>query len=461
MCAQQSKEYKETFLVGDATILELNTSHADIEFETWSKDQVEVIATVTLEDVTEEEAQSYFEKDRVNILGNSKKIDVSTASKNSWNFYSSDVQSDVDFNVETFFETLELPDLPELAVLPEMPPMPPMPPMNIKEFDYKAFKKDGDKYLKKWNKTFMKNFDEEYQKEMEEWAEMMEERTKEWEEKNANRIAKMEERAEQRAAEFEKRKAERMARLEERFADRAAEMEKRAQEMESRAFVFRSNAPSASEANIFYFKSNDANKKYKVKTSIKIKMPKSVTLKMNVKHGEVKLAESTKNLKANLRYASLLAPTIEGKETRVEASYSPLFVTDWEHGTVEAKYCKPINLEKVNTLKINSVSSEVVIGTLLNDIEATNEMGTLNIAAIQPSTRRIFVNVNDGELQATVPKEGYSLYLFDDYSNVVYPKKIEVQRIDTPLTSSENMFFVKDKRKSQPLLSTLNTAKLF
>ena len=36
----QSKNYKESFSVGDEAVVDINTSHADIEFETWNKNQV-------------------------------------------------------------------------------------------------------------------------------------------------------------------------------------------------------------------------------------------------------------------------------------------------------------------------------------------------------------------------------------------------------------------------------------
>ena len=57
----QTKTYNETFSVGDDAVLELNTSYADITFETWNKDQVEVTATITIEDASDEEAETYFE----------------------------------------------------------------------------------------------------------------------------------------------------------------------------------------------------------------------------------------------------------------------------------------------------------------------------------------------------------------------------------------------------------------
>ena len=84
--------------------------------------------------------------------------------------------------------------------------------------------------------------------------------------------------------------------------------------------------------SIFFLSADGEGKKYKVKKTIKIKMPNSVRLKMNVNHGEVKLAATAKDVEASLRYASLLASTIEGKETSIQASYTPIVVQNWNLG---------------------------------------------------------------------------------------------------------------------------------
>jgi len=74
----QSKTYRESFNVDDDAVLEINTSHADIEFETWDKNEVVIEATIELEDISDEEADRYFERNPVEIMGNSQKIEIST-----------------------------------------------------------------------------------------------------------------------------------------------------------------------------------------------------------------------------------------------------------------------------------------------------------------------------------------------------------------------------------------------
>ncbi|MBT8321681.1 MAG: hypothetical protein KJO90_08465 [Eudoraea sp.] len=128
----QRKEYKETFKVGDNSVLAINTSHADIEFDTWKRNEVVIEASIELEGATEEEAAAYFEENGIKILGNSERIEVATSGSKSWQFrtmngHLADLENIViDIpeipDLEPFFMELEIPELPELA---EMPPIPP------------------------------------------------------------------------------------------------------------------------------------------------------------------------------------------------------------------------------------------------------------------------------------------------------------------------------------------------
>ena len=426
--AQESKTYKETFNVGESTVLELNTSHADIEFETWDKDQVEIVATVTLDGADEEESTSYFKEDPITILGNSKQITVATRDRNSWQFQLADSDFDFHFDVEPLFMDLEIPDLPELAVIPELAVMPPMPPINFKEFDYKAYKKKGNKYLKEWAKSFEEGFDEEYAERMEEWGKKVEERAKLWEERNADRLEEREKLMEERAEAWEKRAEERAKLAEERaklIEERnEARVKARSKGQES---LFITNSDGGG-SNIFFFSNDGESKKYKVKKTIKIKMPKSVRLKMNVKHGEVKLADITKDLKASLRYASLLAATIEGKETNITASYSPVVINQWNFGQLKADYSDKINLKRVGNLRLNSVSSNVVIERLQGNALVTNNLGKLKINEVANTFSDIDVSVQNGEVSCQLPTTDVTFYLNGTRSTMDYPVKLQLER---------------------------------
>ena len=454
---KESKTFKETFTIGENAVLNITTSNTDIEFETWDKNQVEIIATLEIEGATKDEAKYYFDKDEIKIQGNSKEIEIRTGLQNisfltkkgrKW------IESDSGYRIESLFEDLKFPELSnlshlseltddlldlkeelselaELMVIPEMPVIPNLPPMPEVTFDYEEYKKDGDKYIKKWKKQFEKGFDEDFKKDFEEWGE-------EFEKLNKERSKQMIKTREKQKIAYEKRREKLLAEREKKQEIRNQMKENRKQKYESRRerlterrdslrFSLRDSLRT-SKPNIFYFSSNKESKSYKVKKTIKIKMPKSVKLKMNVRHGEVKLASITKNLEASLQYASLLGYTIDGTATNIQVAYSPVVVQKWNYGQLKTDYSDIVNLKEVGELRLNSVSSKVVIDKLNKSVLLTNSFGEVLIESVATNFKDIDVSIKNGEFSCIVPKTPISFYLNSTKSNIKYPLQWNIER---------------------------------
>lgn len=422
----QSKTFKETFNVSDDAVLEINTSHADIEFETWDKNEVVIEATIELSDISDEDAERYFQNGGIEILGNSKKITISTGVENSW-FFKHSVGGLNNFH----FEMPEIPDMPEINEMPElfeMEAMPPLPPQHFHRFDHEAYKKDGEKYMKKWQKEFTDGFDKEYEKKIEEWSKRMEERAERMEKRREERAERAEERA-QRNSERVEARAERMKEAQERreaMLVRRAEMRKR---NDSTRFLFiDSDGNSTGGSNRFYFSSDGHEGNIKIKKTIKIKMPKSVKLKMNVRHGEVKLAENTNNLKATLSHARLLATNIDGDDTVILASYSPVSVQQWNYGQLQADYSENINLKEVHNLILKSTSSDITIDRLLTNLTASNNFGPIRIKSISKNFKDLDVSLRNAELTFKLPETAFNIYVNGTTSKMTAPASITLSK---------------------------------
>ncbi len=421
----KSKTYKETFNVNNDTELNINTSYADIEFETWNKDKVEITAIIELEGVDQEEANAYFERDLVKIMGNSKEIEVST--EGAGPSYAFDFQGfNIDIpempSVADIMASVEIPEftIPEINVMPAMPPIPPMPPI---EFDYDAYKKDGDKYMKEWKKEFDKTFDDKYKKSFEEWGKRMEKMA---EEREAQR-EKMREEREKLREEREKVREEMHEQLREQQEElRAQREELRSEQAELRKQAREEARTIHGSPNVFYFSSDGKHKEYKVKKRIIIKMPKYIKLNLNVRHGEVKLAENTNNINASLSYASLLASTIDGANTDIRVSYSPVVVQNWNYGSLRTDYSDKVNLKAVKELKLNSVSSNVVIGRLASKAMVTNSFGALDIEEVSNGFNTIDISMENGELNCKLPETPYVISVNETSSGFQYPKTLKL-----------------------------------
>jgi hypothetical protein len=156
-------------------------------------------------------------------------------------------------------------------------------------------------------------------------------------------------------------------------------------------------------------------------------MPKSVKLNMNVRHGEVKLAETTKNIKATLSYARLLASTIEGDKTNIVAAYSPVSVEQWNVGKLNTKYSADIALNDVRNLTLDATSSDVTIKRLLKSAKLNNNLGSLDIQSVSPEFSGIEIAVKNGQLRCVLPETAFNIKATGTYSSIEFPEGLVVE----------------------------------
>lgn len=447
----QRKTFTETFSVSKDAVLDINTSHADIEFETWGKNEVEVEAIIEIEGATDEEADKYFESLGLEIVGNSKKVSIAMASKNKdiWPSLLGDAQN---FHIE-------MPEFPEVHAFSfdfdfdELSNIP-IPPMV--EFDHEAFKKDGEAYLKKWQKEFEESYDEEHMKKLEEWAERVEE-------KQEKRKVLLEKRMEKRKEMEQKRGEkinERNQKIEEARAARMAAYQNRRDELLKRSKLKISNdsdqllileSDGTGKPSIFYSSSGGLNKNFKVTKTIKVKMPKGMKIKMNVRHGEVKLAENTKNLNATLSHSSLWASTIDGDKTTINASYSPVNVDRWNYGQLQAKYAENVALKEVLNLRLNATSSDVTIDRLINSAFIKNDFGPITIKSISNNFQDIDISLQNAELNCSTPNVPFTIYVNGTSSKLTSPAKFTFDRTKNHNTIIHRGYF-KNKNAESSLI---------
>ncbi len=409
---KQTKTYKEEFKIEPNAVIDINTSYADIQFETWDKNEVVVEGTIELEGATEDEARAYFENSGIEILGNSKTVEIRTSGNSGWarlaGMWPSAKMMELEhFHIPDVDAIIHSIDIPEIPPMPEMPPLPPMPDF---EFDYEAFKKDGEKYMKKWKKEFNKSFDKEYQEKMEAWG-------REFAARAEARKDLMEERREA----MEGQRAE-MQEQREKIREQAMKDRERVREEVGKVREqLRIELEDSDESKFFFRTADGESRSYKVKKTIKVKMPKSAILKMNVRHGEVKLAANTRNIRATLSYARLHAASIEGDDTQINAAYTPVKVAQWKYGNLNTSFTDQVELDAVTDLNLNATSSEVRINKLIRNLISRNDLGALYISTVDPSFKKIDIEERNGEMECVFPNAPFAVSVKNTQSDFNYP----------------------------------------
>ena len=231
-------------------------------------------------------------------------------------------------------------------------------------------------------------------------------------------------------------------RIRERKEEQAAHMEERAQQREevqrqreqvqrqreeARAQMAEAREQMREErqrSRVFYMRGQDGDRNYSIEKVIRIKMPKNARLKLNVRHGEVKLAENAQNIKATLSYAKLLASTIGGEETDVQVRYSPITVKVWDGGRLNADFSDRISLDQVRRLSLSATSSDVTIDRLLREASLRNNLGNLRIRQVSDDFKDMTISVENGDLQCGLPGGAYLITVNNKSSEVAAPSYI-------------------------------------
>jgi hypothetical protein len=161
----------------------------------------------------------------------------------------------------------------------------------------------------------------------------------------------------------------------------------------------------------------------KVKKTIKIKMPKGTKLKVNVRYGELKFASNIDNLKANLSHTKLIANSINGSKTSINASYSPIFVNTWTLGTLNLNYVKNAEIDNANKLMLTSNSSNITIKNLNNSAIINGSIGDLKVLKINDAFTNLNITLENSDALIILPKVQYNLQYKGNKSRFTHPKK--------------------------------------
>lgn len=411
----------QTIKVAKDVTIDLNTSHCIIELDTWNKDTVEIEAYIEGEKVSKEELQEALKNWKITIDASTNKVSIkSVNNRNQWlsEYHDNNNIGIIDVNEfrheiatipEIHMEHLEMPEMPELPELPELPEG-----LNNIHFDYDAYKKNGEKYLAKWSEKFDKKFGKEFEQKMEAWGKKFE---KKWGKEYEEKMKEWSEKFEEKNEHLQERIEERAELLEERLEKREELLERRNEERE--VLILKRNAK---RSHLF---DNNVN----IKKTIKIRIPKKAKVKLNVRHGELNLAANISNLKANIAYTKLVANSINGNNTFINASYSPLSIQNWGQGKLNLNYVDNAVISNVESLIVTSNFSNIEIKNLLNNAMIDSSYGDLRILATDVSLTNLNVILQNGNATIALPNTDHNLLYQGKHSRLKHPKNDSKENI--------------------------------
>jgi hypothetical protein len=459
----------QSIKVNKDVVVDLNTSNVEIQLETWNKNTVEIEAYIESDMLTTDELKRALESWNLKVDGSSNSVHISSTAGNNIGLVGTGDYSvlikDLEYQLIELPEMPEMPEMPELPEMVQMPRMPDLPEMPIMpklpelpkgvttiEFDYEKYQENGEKYLAEWSKKYEKKGGKEFQKQMENWArkfgesgyqEKMEKWGKEyaqrfdgkwtkemekWGEKFGEKYGKdMEKWGEEFSEKFGEEWEEKMRVWGERYS---SEMDERSEVMELRKdelikrkealYEQREARRDALEArrDKLHNKRNaqvihrlETGSNSKVKKVIKIKIPKKAKLKTNIRHGELKLSSVIYNMEGDISHSFLVAEHIDGGDTSINVSYSPVIIDTWTLGTLNLNFVNKAQIKNANNLVLNSKSSNINIGNLTDTGIIDGSFGDLTISNLTETFKNLNLVLENSDALVSLPNSlDYTLY---------------------------------------------------
>lgn len=426
----QTKKLDKTFKTNSNVTLTIDATHTNIEVEHWDKNQVQVQAFMELKGEGKEVVERALKNWKVQTSASEKEVVVRSTGGMSLNG-----------NMNMAALESSLAKLPEIIspIQEMMGPMlesisgNPLPPefyenMGNLHFDYEAYRRDGDKYIEKFEKKIEKNFGEDFEKAMEEWASKFEKDSAVW--KNKVIVIdgfgeKFEKDMEAWGEEFGKS----MEAWGEQFGK---DMEKWAENFEKQV----EGKYKKSEGKTIIIRADDL----KPKKTIKIKIPKNGQVRLNVRHGDVKLTGNVKNLTGQLAHGSLQANMVSGERTDLQVAYTPLKVKQWNYGVLKASYIQDLTIDKAVSIKLTSNSSDVVIRELVDHGILRGTFGELVINKLSNDFKSLDIILENSDLTLDLPESAYSFQYSGTKSRVRFPQSLKLKSSTSYDTQKLNGF---------------------
>ncbi|WP_019039315.1 hypothetical protein [Psychroflexus tropicus] len=370
--AQTTKTFKESFEVNKDVEVFLNVDDAEITIETWNKNRVDIEATFSIDIKEEDLANEILENTGFEALGNSRKVEISSATK-SPRFMSNNIYYEENDN-EILTEDVK-------GIAPPSPPLPPLPPSikNIDlDFDMERFNEEGKAYIAEFQEEIKEMFKESnFKEEMQEWKEKFNEEIEKSGFKDSIRVMTY--------------------RLKEQMRPALREMREKLNE-----------ARSELQEERKILKGLRANRK--VKKKIIIKIPRDAKLDLNVKRSQLKIA-SLNEIDANLNYSGLQIDELRGEACNITANYSDIDVTKAKALNLNLKYAKKVHIGEVNEFASVSKTSNLTIDRVNQKAVIEGSFGELTVNNISKDFTFIDINLKNSTAKLSLPDVVYNFYI--------------------------------------------------
>lgn len=411
----QTKKLDRSFKTNKNVTVTIDAKNTDLQVEYWDKNEVQVEALLNMPKAEKKELDQALANWSLTTKATAGSVDIISSGGGVPDFDMAGLEKPLAQLPEMLMPLQEM-----IGPLLENMTNHPLPPefyANVGDinFDYEAYRKEGDKYLEKFEAQIEKKFGKDFQKSMEKWAENFEKDSVIWK----SRVMVMEDWGDQFGKDMEAW-GEKFGKDMEKWGESfGKDMEAWAADFEKQ--VEEKYGDSKNKVIVINGKGTEQKK------LLKVKMPRDGKLELKIRYGDVKLNGTSKNLQAKLSHSQFRAQTITGDKTDVKVAYTPVQVKQWDYGMLDASYVKDLKIEKAKSIKLTSNSSDVKVLELGNNGIFRGTFGELSIDKVANDFSSLDIVLENSDLRLDLPEVAYNFQYSGTKSQVKLPKDLSVK----------------------------------
>lgn len=257
--------------------------------------------------------------------------------------------------------------------------------LNQLNFDFEAYNKIGEPYLKIWEQAFVDRLDENDSKQVKAWS---------------------------------RETVSNLIRVSKQGAPQIAKP------------VSQSNTNEQSGYQVFFSKSIktaplNPNNEY----TIEVGVPHNMHIQLNARHGSFISKSVLNNIKGNLKYTPFKAEQVGG-DTDLSVDFASVSIDSWQKGKLSISYSKQAEIRLVNQLQLKLNSSKMKISQLSGKGIFNGSFSKLQIDETIDSFKNLVFLLTQSDLILTLPNTSYNFAYTGNLSLIEYPKeKLQVSSL--------------------------------
>jgi hypothetical protein len=122
----------------------------------------------------------------------------------------------------------------------------------------------------------------------------------------------------------------------------------------------------------------------------------------------------------------LHAPLVDGKQTKINAAYSPMRVDLWKEGALNASYAQTLELDRVENITLDSKSSNVLVGELRGNAIINGSFGDLVINKLSNTFGSLDVVIENSDATLALPEAAFDIYARTTFSRMKVPAGLKL-----------------------------------